>query len=177
MSIENGEIYPHCLTVTRTIKVGGLTKPQLIQKMIQHSICMNKLGKVLFGDDLFTVTAETYSLKTVELTIHDLGFAEGATAAQIFEKAKNLGLELCPLELGPYLRIECLDQPEGYTGRLSQQNQAPNGSITIASKPLKQNDNFPKGFYLRRIEGVLWLRGYVADDEHVWKPDDHFVFC
>ena len=106
----------------------------------------------------------------------DLGFPDGATTAQLFKRASELGLELCPPELGPHLRLEYLDQPEGYSGNASQQNKAPSGSITIASEILTKEDDFPKGFYLRRINGVLWLRGYITDALHVWKPEDHFIF-
>ncbi len=83
---------------------------------------------------------------------------------------------LCPPELGPYLRLEYLDQPEGNFGS-SMQHQAPSGSITIASEVLTEDEDFPKGFYLRRINGELWLRGYRADHLHVWNPGDHFIFC
>ncbi|GGB58354.1 hypothetical protein GCM10011409_39800 [Lentibacillus populi] len=159
MRIENGEkIYPNCLTITRTVEVGGLTKSQLIQKMQQHSILMNEFGERLFAEANFTTSAKTYTLNTIELTVRDLGLPEGATTTQLFKRANDLGLELCPLELGPNLRLRYLDQPEGYSGQPSRQHQAPYGSITIASEILTEDENFPKGFYLRRIKGMLWLR-------------------
>ncbi|RDW17289.1 helicase [Oceanobacillus chungangensis] len=177
MSYENRNLYPDCITITRTVEVGGLTKPQLIQKMQQHSIFMNELGEKLFADDNFTTSAKKYTLKTVELTVRNLGLPEGATTTQIFNSANQLDLNLCPLELGPHLRMAYMDQAEGYSGKPSRRNQAPYGSITIASEILNEDKNFPKGFYLRRIKGVLWLRGYVADEQHVWSADDHFIFC
>lgn len=176
MSIENEKIYPDCPTIIRKIEVGGLTKSQLIQKLQKYSILMNEYAKRLFADDNFTTSDLTCSLKTVELTVRDLGFAEGATTAQIFKRASEVGLDLCPLELGPHLRLQYLDQPEGYLGKPSFQQQAPYGSITIASEILTEDEDFPKGFYLRRIDGVLWLRGYRAGHQHVWKSDDHFIF-
>ncbi|TBX54336.1 helicase [Bacillus mycoides] len=169
-------IYPDCPIITRTVEVGGLTKSQLIQKLQQYSILMNEYGERLLADDKFTTSNTKYSLQTVELTVIDLGFPDGATTAQLLKRASELGLELCPLELGPQLRLEYLVQPEGYLGNASQQHQAPSGSITIASEILTKDDDFPKGFYLRRINGVLWLRGYIADHLHVWKPEDHFIF-
>ncbi|MBT2719147.1 helicase [Bacillus sp. ISL-57] len=169
-------IYPEYPGITRIIEVGGLTKLQLIQKLQQHSILMNGYGERLLSDDKFTTFKTKYSLKTVELTVRDLGFPDGATLPQTFKRASELGLELCPLEVGPHLRLQFLDQPEGYKGNLSQQ-QAPSGSITIASEIVDEDDYFPKGFYLRKINGGLWLRGYIADHLHVWNPDDHFIFC
>ncbi|WNF38400.1 helicase [Bacillaceae bacterium IKA-2] len=170
-------IYPDCPIITRTIDVGGLTKLQLIKKLQQHAILMNEYGERLLSDQKFTTSDTKYSLKTVELAVRELGFPDGATTPQIFKRASEFGLELCPLELGPYLRFVYLDQSEGNTGNISQQYQAPSGSITIASKIISEDDDFPKGFYLRRINGVLWLRGYIADHLHVWNPDDHFIFC
>jgi len=170
-------IYPDCPIITRTIEVGGLTKLQLIQKLQQHSIMMNEYGKRLISSDKFTTSDTKQSLNTVELTVRDLGFPEGENTARIFKRASKLDLGLCPLELGPYLRLEYLDQSESLLENPSQQNQAPSGSITIASEIISEDDYFPKGFYLRKINGVLWLRGYITDSLHVWNPDDHFVFC
>ncbi|MBL8516712.1 MAG: hypothetical protein JNM76_07055 [Betaproteobacteria bacterium] len=53
----------------------------------------------------------------------------------------------------------------------------PSGSLTVISPPPAEDDAVPKGFYLRKIKGVPWLRGYVSDATHVWQPDDHLVFC
>ncbi|WP_458123987.1 helicase [Paenibacillus sp. Z3-2] len=175
MLIEN-EKYPNCEMIKRTVQVGGLTKTQLNQKLQQNSILMNELGEALIADDKFTTSDTKCSLQAVELTVKKLGFPDGATTSQIFERASELDLELCPLELGPHLRLVYLDQPEGYSGNPIQPHRAPVGSITIASEILTEDEDFPKGFYLRRINGVLWLRGYRADHLHVWNPDDQFIF-
>ncbi|MGN7386703.1 helicase [Sporosarcina sp. SAFN-015] len=175
MNISISKIYPNCETTTRIVEVGGLTKPQLIDKMQQENILLNELGKKLFAADIFTTSIDPYVLKTVELSIQDLGLSEGGTITEIYRRADQLGLELCPLELGPFLRLGYLDQPEGFLDS-QQQNQAPNGSVSVASKILTEDDNFPKGFYLRKINGVLWLRGYVCDDQHVWDSSDRFIF-
>lgn len=64
-----------------------------------------------------------FTLKAVELTVHDLALPEGATSTQIFNRANHLGLDLCPLELGPHLRLGYLDQPIEYaTGSRSGEN-------------------------------------------------------
>ena len=156
-------MFPDCSVINRTIEVGGLTNLQLIQKLKQHSILMNELGERLLTDERFTTSQTKYSLNTVELTVRKLGFSDGGTLPQIYKRASELGLEFCPLELGPHLRIQYLDQPESYN--LSKRHQAPSGSITIASQIISKDDNFPKGFYLRKIDGKLWLRGYTADHQ------------
>jgi hypothetical protein len=169
-------IYPDCPVITRTIEVGGLTNLQLFQSLQQNSILMNKYAERLLSDGKFTTSETKYRLNMVQLTVKDLGYSNGATLPQIYERAIELGLELCPLELGPFLRLAYLDQPEGDTGHNSK-HQAPSGSITVASEIVSEDDEFPKGFYLRKINGELWLRGYIADQLHIWKPSDHFIFC
>ncbi|AVQ98482.1 helicase [Oceanobacillus iheyensis] len=168
--------YPDCDAITRTVVVGGLTKSQLTHRLQQHSILINKYGETLLRDERFTTSETEYSLKTVELSVKDLGFPNGATMPQIFRQASELGLNLCPLELGPYLRLTYFDQPESDKGRDSQEGHAPSGSITIASEIVSADDEFPKGFYLRNIKGELWLRGYIADDLHQWNSYDRFIF-
>lgn len=170
-------IYPDCPVITRTIEVGGLTNLQLFQGLQQNSILMNKYAeRLLLSDGKFTTSETKYRLNTVQLTVRDLGYSNGATLPQIYERAIELGLELCPLELGPFLRLMYLDQPEGDVGNNSK-HQAPSGSITVASEIVSEDDDFPKGFYLRKINGELWLRGYIADHLHIWHPSDQFIFC
>ena len=176
-SLQAEPIYPHCPTVTRTVTIGGLTKSELLEQLQIQSISLNEYAHQLFADDRFTTTHMHKSVTTVELTVRDLGFPHGATTAELFAQAQTLGLGLCPLELAPHLRLQYLDQPEGYWGQPIRQHQAPSGAITIASEILTQDDDVPKGFYLRRIKGELWLRGYRAGADHVWDAADHLLFC
>jgi len=176
MHFETEHTYPDCPAITRTVIVGGLTKSELLRELQRPSISLNESGERLFASDHFTTSEIRYSVTTVELTVRDLGFPRGATIAEITMRARALGLGLCPIELGPHLRLQYIDQPEGYWGQPLRRHQAPCGSITIASEKLTEDDDFPKGFYLRRIKGVLWLRGYRSGPEHVWEPDDHFIF-
>ena len=169
-------IYPDCPVSTKTIEVGGLSKAELFQKLQQSSISLNLYGEKLLFDDRFTTSGISYRVEIVELSVRDLGFQFGATLPEIYKKAKELGLQLCPPELGPYLRLEYVDQGEGNSGNLSLKNEAPSGSVTIASEIVSDEESFPKGFYVRKVDGVLWLRGYVADNLHIWNPDNRFIF-
>jgi hypothetical protein len=177
LAINSLKIYPECPVVKRVIEAGGMTKQQLLQRLQQASISMNEYGESLFSNELFSASAETYKVETVELTVAGLGFQQGAPLDRIFQRAGDLGLSLCPLELGPYMRLQYLDQPEGLSADSSQRHQAPSGSITIASAVIRDDHDFPKGFYLRSMEGALWLRGYIADYLHIWNPNDHFIFA
>lgn len=105
MHVDNEEVYPNRLVTTRTVEIGGLTKAQLIQKLKQSDIRMNEYAERLLTDDRFTTSDTRYSLQTVEVTVGDLGFRDGATTDQIYQRAAEFGLALCPLELGPIYKI------------------------------------------------------------------------
>ncbi|WP_417387142.1 helicase [Gimesia sp.] len=162
--------------VSRTIEIGGRSKFELLDDLKRASISLNDFAIQLLESEYFPATTESRTVNTIELTVHRLGYASGATPRQIVDTATEMGLVSCPIELGPYMRLQYLDQPEGAHGVPPQTGQAPCGSITLMSESLTDDDEFPKGFYLRRIDGVLWLRGYRSGPEHIWNPDDHLVF-
>ena len=100
----------------RVITLGGRTKSGLREQLRQASIELNKYADELFASELFVVSEIRYSLHIAETTVEHLGFPQGATMVEIQGRAANLGLGLCPLELGPYLRLEYHDQQRGVWG-------------------------------------------------------------
>ncbi|MFZ4616928.1 MAG: hypothetical protein ACOYM2_12135 [Rectinemataceae bacterium] len=157
----------------RTVGFGGSSKEVLLAQLLSASIMLNENARTLFSSDLFITAASRESARVVEMSVADLGFPEGASFPEILERAQESGLSPCPLELGPYFRLRYLDQREQAEIR---KNRAPAGSVTIMSIPLSDSDGFPKGFYLRKIDGALWLRGYTCDMEHRWEPGDRVAF-
>lgn len=58
--------------------------------------------------------AQTESeLDLVVMTVADLGFKDRATRKEIYDRAIELGLRLCPAEVGPALRLTYKSQPYG----------------------------------------------------------------
>ena len=153
----------------RKVKYGGLGKEDLLKRLIAENIHLNEYAMALWKSDAFVVSPREEAAEIVELSVQDLEFINGAAFAEIFSRIKQLGLNLCPLEIGPYLRLSYMDQEEEMeTGK----NKAPKGSITIFSKLAKaQDEEFPKGFYIRKMDGRLWLRGYVCPMDYIWPPD------
>ena len=152
-------------------------KAELLAELQAAGVALNGAGYALFADERFTTSATTSLIETVTLSVNDLGRPTGATFEQLVQRATSLGLSLCPLELGPHLRLQFLNQGEGFFGQPVTRHCAPPGSVTVASRPLSADPDTPKGFYLRRINGVLWLRGYRSGPEHIWGPEDALVFC
>jgi hypothetical protein len=163
--------------VPRSVRIGGLTKQALLAELQARGVQLNEMARIIFAYQDFATADVPAVIETMELSVGDLGHTEGATIAEVFDSAAKRALSLCPLELAPHLRLQFMEQPEGYRGHPSSEHRAPPGSLTIASQPLATDDGDLMGFYLRRISGVLWLRGYRSPAEHVWSAEDRFVFC
>jgi hypothetical protein len=163
--------------VTRTVRTGGVSKSELLTRLQLAGVRLNEAALTLFADERFTTSTVSSDMEIVELSVAGLGFREGATLGELVDKAASMGLSLCPMELGPHLRLQFTDQSEGLLGQPLTQNRAPPVSVTIASAPIADDDDIVKGFYLRRMEGILWLRGYRSWPGHRWSPEDRFAFC
>lgn len=163
-------------SIPRVVRVGGVSRSELLARLHGHDIHLNQYAEALFEDGRFTTLGRQHHVEIAALSVGELGFGGGATYGQLLARALEAGWVECPLELGPHLRIQFLDQPDGADGLPLTHGRAPPGSITVASPPLDDDDDTPKGFYLRRVGGALWLRGYRSWAGHVWSPGDVLVF-
>jgi hypothetical protein len=101
----------------------------------------------------------------VRLTVNDMfGDGQGHTTKQIWDKAEDLGLELCPPETGPLLRLAIgKDQPY-------------NTYWNIAHEQIAGSGGGPCVFRLGH-DGVGVRLGRVwAWPDDVWHPGNMFVF-
>jgi hypothetical protein len=162
--------------VPNTVSVGGIDKGTLLQSLRAQHVALNHAAEILFADHRFTVGSQQRTLGIACLCVADLGFSAGATYGELTARAIERGLTECPLELGPLLRMQAWDEPEA-DARSDSRHCAPAGAITVASPALDDTDEAPKGFYLKKTDGVLWLRGYWSSSGHVWAPEDAFVFA
>lgn len=157
------------------IELGGISKACLLERLRDHAVCLNAYAEALFASPLFTTSASRYRVQYVVISVGELGLTTGGCMPAIQQRAAQCGLSVCPVELGPFLRLHDFDEPE-ISQSPSGSGRAPEGAVTVMSEPLCKDHNFPGGFYLRRVDGVLWLRGYCSDDEHVWNPTDRLAW-
>ena len=115
----------------------------------------------------FPVAAEGQTVDIVVVSMLEMGFAEDelATLDTIYDRAKQMGFETCPVEIAARLRLQFLDQPDWRTGeRLSE--------FFVASEPfVLTRDGLPKILsvvrddrYPHRETGIgLWLISNGSD--------------
>jgi hypothetical protein len=158
------------------LRLGGISKSDLHTQLRASGVHLNDLAIALIMHDDFQPLGEKIELTVFQNSVAELGLMHGGSFKEVAAGALALGYSLCPPETAIYLRLTLRDQPEGFIGRAVTHGCAPPGSITVASAPISEDEEVPKGFYLRVIEGAPWLRGYRSWSGHVWAPNDVFAF-
>ncbi len=109
------------------------------------------------------VSEQLKHLDLVRLNGRELGFPNGATRPRIYSRAKALGLELCPQEVGLSLRLHYKEQPTRET-------------LEIAMEPFKMHRHGEYVFELCiRPEGPD-LGGGASHSRFPWPPSIYWVF-
>jgi hypothetical protein len=158
------------------VHFGGHSPAQLLQRLQAQGVALNTLASAALAHPGFEVTDPPRWATVVALRVAALGWAQGATMPEILKVAQARGLVPTPVDLAPSLRLLLLEQAEVPVADPTLRHRAPPGSLTVVSRPLSDDDEVPKGFYLRRIDGRLWLRGYRSDNQHLWSPEDELAF-
>lgn len=155
-----------------TIVYGGLSKEALLEVIEAESIHLNTYAVDILEDPLFSFPEEKKKMDCWICSLSVIGLTEGSTWPEIVLAAVQRGFTLVELEAAPYVRFS-MTLPT--FDSIERNDGAPIGAITIASPKLRANSEVPAGFYISDIEGTKWLRGYVADDLHVWRHSDLFL--
>ena len=142
----------------RSIRVGGFTKPDLLRRLAAQSVSLNDYARALFADAAFTTSSDARDVQVAVVSLTEIGLPSGGLFDEILARAATLGLQPCPLEVAPHLRLSYLNQPEG-------------PYLTVASTKLRPGPETPNGFYLRRLADGLWLRGYESGPENIYAAD------
>lgn len=151
------------MKIFKEIEAGPMGKGELIQRMSERGIQFNTYAELLFENPSFQRLSAPQTFKLVKLKLREMDLDRPTIYDEIVKRAQTLGLQLCPLILAAYLRLEYLDQPEG-------------PYLKIASPKVGETEDEPRGLYLRNLEGTLWLRGYRASDDWEYSPEMEFIF-
>jgi hypothetical protein len=146
-----------------TVEIGGKSKEELKQSLADNGINISEYANSIMDNPEFTTFPEPKDLKTVKISVADLGFRDMATTKEIYQRAEKLGLELCPAEVGPHLRLK-------------DKSQQMDDWYWVAMKQITGSDGRPDVFGLGRNGGGLWLNYDWTYPAYRWYPDDQLVF-
>jgi hypothetical protein len=105
------------IPIWKTITLGEYRTVNALRSAIENSPCPIGLSDSVdeaIGRPNFPFTTAKRELDLVVVSGTDLGFSEdGASLLDVYNRALAIGLELCPPDLGPALRLNYLDQSRG----------------------------------------------------------------
>ena len=152
---------------------------ELLAALIEEKCRVSLWSAQALENPDFPVAAAEITVDIVVVSMREMGFAAGelATLDTIYARAKQMGLEMCPIETAAQLRLQFLDQPDWITG-------ARLGEFFVASEPfVLTREGLPKIFSVVRDDRYphpdtdigLWLISNgtfnAVDEEH---PDRLF---
>ncbi len=150
----------------KKIKLGtGLKDADDFRKALKKADCnIGDWSNDILGKPAFAVSPEETEVELVVVSVAELGFKEGATRADIYKRAQELGLDLCPNEVGPQLRLQYKDQHKGEW-------------LLIGMEPITGSDGRLRVFIVGRYDhGKRWLGGRNGGPVYFWDAGYRWVF-
>ena len=157
--------------------IGAKTKEEIISELNAKETSNNPEEKIYISDYArsmlqkreFIVNSKSEKLNLIKLKVQDLGFSDSATTDEIYKRANELGLELCPPEVGPHLRLNY--------EKVFSREQAKGEYLKIAMKQITVSIGCPNVFDVYRYDdGKRWLNNHWAKPDYSWYPECEFVF-
>ena len=154
------------LKTFKTINLGtGLKTADDFRKSLRDS--GNKVSSEangILGNPAFTVAVKKIKIDLAIKSVDELGFKDGATRQRIYGRANELGLDLCPAEVGPQLRLQYKDQPE-------------EERLIVAMNPIAGSGGALEMFIVGRYASGLWLLSCYDYPGLIWSAGSRFVFA
>ena len=157
------------------LKIEPIPSEQISDVLKEHGILINHYAEEFFAHPRFSTGCSRETTVTIA-SLQEIGLENGATLRDIFTHISKTGLKACAVSTGLFLRLAWTDQPQSQNSTLTGTHSSPDQAVTVLSEIIEQDDAFPKGLYLRNIDGNLWLRGYICDDAYRFPGDALFAF-
>ena len=156
--LENREKFP----VWKTIQIGRYKTSAEIRKALEDGgFKISDWAKQIL--EKTPLSGSPSEINLVRMTVADLGFESSATTEEIYARANELGLDLCPAEVGPELRLQYPDQPLGEWSN-------------VAMKPIMDADGFLYIFYFEYDKDGRWLKAGAGGAMGNWSANFSFFF-
>ncbi|SRR6266700_1464148 len=150
------------LPTRKTIKLGAHKNDTALRDAIEYAgMKLDNWGRSLLRRT-DTATEET-DVDLVVVSAAELGFKKGAKYSEICARALELGLELCPAEVGPALRLAYKDQPRGEW-------------LLIAMNAISGSDGDLRVFIVEHDRDELWLYGFIRLPDLFWYSSFRVIF-
>jgi hypothetical protein len=150
-------------SIWKPITIGNISRDKLILILKERGINVGDWVADMMKQDAFTVAQKEEQIDLVNVSVAELGFDKATRYDAICARAKERGLELCPPEVGPQLRLQYLDQPLGEW-------------IRVAMEAIRDSGGLLRVFSVGHRDDGLWLSSFYGKPDSLWFPGYRFVF-
>lgn len=170
--------FPEGKIVSDEVVIATKDKKKLLQAMEKQGIIVDSVAHKMIESPDFMPTQARLSMiqklfrggtkpasetvAVVQLKVRSLGFTNYPTTTELFAKAEEFGLELCPAEVGPQYRLQYTDQPMGDWFYFGMKPVVVAGNLCIFS-------------LIHRGLGLSLNFKWVGSNDY-WDPDNKIVF-
>jgi hypothetical protein len=163
--------FPERRVEQRVMQIGGMSKDELkegIKNKYYKNSLKDKKGfkdvEFMIDSSSFTIAEKPEEISFVELKTSELGLVDkNPTIYEIYSRIKELGLELCPAEVGPRLEVDYekvfkKEQPKG-----------PKGYLYIGMEQIANSDGVPAIFNMESSDAGSFLYDCSARPDDRWE--------
>lgn len=152
-------------TIWKTIKLGGYKNVgDLKNTLLQRGFKVGDWANDVLLSPAFTLSQDEHEVDLAQVTARTLGFTQPTHRSEIYEKALASGLALCPLEVGPQLRLAYTIQPHLESLQIGMATEKDSAGHESQFRIVHAHDCF------------LFLAGDHRHPTDIWCIDEQFIF-
>jgi len=156
---------PAHFQIWRTIPLGTYKGVDAYRRALDSAgIKIGDAADEILGRPAFPYTRMKTDVELVLLSAADLGVESESSLADVYKRARQIGLELCPAEVAPQLRLDYRNQPLGE-------------ALNIAMEPVATHSGEPTILALVNFGTGLALIGSDGRSEFMVPRTWRFVFA
>ena len=156
---------PAHFQIWRTITLGTYSGVDAYRRALDSAgIKVGDAADEILGRPAFRYGRMKTDVELVLLSAADLGVESESSLADVYKRARQVGLELCPAEVGPQLRLDYRNQPLGE-------------ALNIAMEPVATHSGEPTILALVNFGTGLALIGSDGRSEFMVPRTWRFVFA
>jgi hypothetical protein len=154
-------------TSAASLWVGVWSKAQDFRKILEiQGFCVEPGASNMIAQPDFMPITPSSELWLLDITIRDLMFLEHkVNRFLVFDRIQQLGLSLCPSEIGPRLRL--------FLGR--KQNRMP--KLHICMKGIMCDDGYRRTFLIEDAGSGPSLGSELCSPDSYFNKDDRLICC
>ena len=155
---------PAPLQVWQTITLGAYKGVDAYRDAMDSAgIKMRDSASEILGQPAFPYARVKTEVELALVSASELGVETESSLSDVYKRAKQIGLELCPAEVGPQLRLHYRNQPLGEP-------------LNIAMEPIASSGGDPTILALVNFGSGLSLMGVSGRSEFMVLRTSRFVF-